>query len=457
MANQTAFRRHVATFVVFIALGAGFALFWIALGGGLPSFATTYRVGALLPTAGSLTPGARVTMAGYQVGQVTGIERDGAGALVTMEITDHRVTPIPTDTRVALRERTPVGENYVSLSPGAAPSTLPSGSALPMTQADDYVDVDQLLSVLQGGTRDRARALIQGVGGALQGQGPSVNAFLGNAANALSNGSHLVALLASDRARVAALVDDLGAVGTAIGQRGGDIETLARRALTTFDALSARDVAVRRLLEQLPSTLTQVQQTTATLGSVSRTATPVLYNLASTVTAVRPAVQLLAPAAREGRSVLHELGAASPALTGTLGEVRSLAGPATAALPAVHQMLCQLDPMIRYAKPYTGDVISMVDGLGSAGNDYDSVGHLIRITLVANDNSLVGLPANVSQAMFTLLHTGLIGKYAGPLTFDPYPAPGQVGREHASAGQSVVGPREVPSTGYRFPHVLSDC
>jgi phospholipid/cholesterol/gamma-HCH transport system substrate-binding protein len=457
MTSQAAFRRHLATFVAFIALGAGFTLFWIALGGGLPSFGGNYQVRALLPTAGSLTPGARVTMAGYQVGKVTGIERDGAGALVSMEISDGRVTPLPRDSRVALRERTPVGENYVSISPGSARATLPSGSALPMTQADDYVDVDQLLSSLQGRTRGRARELIQGVGGAVQGQAPAINAFLGSGSDALSTGSHLVALLAHERAQVGRLVDNLGAVGAAVGQRGADIELFARRALTTFDALSARDEAVRRLLVQLPSTLTQVQDTTATLGTVSRVAAPVLYNLASAVTAVRPAVQLLAPAARQGRSVLHALGAASPALTSTLAEVRSLAGPATAALPAVQRTFCQLDPMIAYAKPYTADIISMVGGLGSAANDYDSVGHLIRITLMTNDNSFVGLPANVSQSLFTLLHSGLIGKVTGPLTFDPYPRPGQIGTEHASGDHGVLGPGDVPSTGYRFPHLLSDC
>jgi hypothetical protein len=190
---------------------------------------------------------------------------------------------------------------------------------------------------------------------------------------------------------------------------------------------------------------------------VTRVAAPVLFNLAAAVQEIRPAVQLLAPAAREGRAAVDELGAAAPPLQQTLVKLRGLSAPAVEALPRMQKTLCQLNPMIRYIKPYTNDVISAVGGLGSAANAYDAIGHLIRITFVSqNDNSLVGLPADVSQASFTLLHAGLLGKYM-PLTYNPYPAPGQIGKEVATGQQDILGPSQVPSTGYKFPHILADC
>jgi virulence factor Mce-like protein len=420
------------------------------LGGG-------YTLRALLPTAGSLTPGARVTVGGYRVGSVTAIQRDGTGALVTIVVSDHRVTPLPADSRVALRERTPVGENYVSLSPGNSSRTLSSGSVLPMTQVADSVDVDQLLSVLQGDTRQRARTLIGGLGAALRGRGTDLNAFVGGAADALGTGSKVVATLASDRAQIGRLVTNLGDVSDAVGQRGTDIALLARQALRSFDAIGSRDQALRRLIEQLPATLAQVRSTTGIVSSVSRVATPVLYNLASAVTQIRPAVRLLAPAAQEGRAVVSELGATAPPLQRTLGKLQALSSPAAAALPPLHKTVCQLNPMIRYLRPYIPDVISGVGGLGSAANAYDAIGHLIRITFVVGDNTLVGLPAAVSQAAYTLMHSGLLTKVTGPLTFNPYPAPGRIGSEHATGQDHVLGPSQVPSTGYKFPHVLADC
>jgi phospholipid/cholesterol/gamma-HCH transport system substrate-binding protein len=457
MTRPPGYRRQAATAFGFVALAVAFTLYFVGLGGGLPSLGSTYSLKALLPTAGSLTPGARVTVAGYQVGSVTSIERDGNAAIVGMEVSDGRVTPLPIDSRVGLRERTPVGENYVSLYPGHSARMLRSGSVLPMTQANDSVDVDQLASVLQGDTRQRARQLIESIGGAVRGRGNDLNAFLAGTSDSLSTGSNVVGLLAGDRTQLGRLVANLGGLSAAVGARGTEIRLLADRALTTFDALGSRDQALRALLDQLPSTLAQVRDTTNVLSSVSRVATPVLYNLAATVSEIRPAVQVLAPAAAEGRLVVSELGAAAPALQQTLGRVRSLSSPTVSALPHLHKMLCQVNPMIRYVRPYLQDVISAVGGLGSAANAYDAISHLIRITFAVNDNTLVGVPPAVSAAAYTLLHSGLLAKVTGPLTFDPYPAPGQIGTEHATSASHVLGPSQVPSTGYRFPRIYSDC
>ena len=75
--HENVYRGHVATFAVFVALAAGFLLWYIGIGGGLPSMGDDYRVKALLPSAGSLTPGARVTMAGAKVGRVIEVRRRG--------------------------------------------------------------------------------------------------------------------------------------------------------------------------------------------------------------------------------------------------------------------------------------------------------------------------------------------------------------------------------------------
>jgi phospholipid/cholesterol/gamma-HCH transport system substrate-binding protein len=457
MTRTSRYPWHVLVVIAFVALAIGATLFWVGLGGGLPSLGKTYEVRALMPTAGSLTPGARVTMAGYQVGTISSVQRDGNGALVGMEIDDSRVAPIPQDSRVALRERTPVGENYVSIYAGSSKTMLPSGAVLPMTQSDDYVDVDQLMSVLQGETRGRTRQLIGGLGAALQGEGDNLNAFLGNTATALSAGSRLFRVMANDRTQVGDLVANLGSLSQAVGQRGSQIEVLAHDALATFQAMGARDQSMRAFLDQLPPLLAQVRQTSGTLNSVTRSSAPVIYNLANVISTVRPAVKELAPAASEGRTVLSVLGAASPALRQTLRTARGLGAPSARALPQVHKTVCQLNPVIRYVKPYVADVISGLGGLGSAANDYDLVSHVIRVMLIVNDNSLVGLPPAVSQAAFLLVHSGVLHAVGGPLSFDPYPAPGQIGKETAPSKGAVLGPSQVPSTGYKFPHLLADC
>ena len=456
MTRTTRYRSHLATALVFIALAVGFVLFFVGLGGGLPSLGSRYEVRALLPTAGSLTPGARVTMAGSRVGAVTSVQRQGTAALVSMTLDDSRVTPIARDSLIALRVRTPVGENYVSITPGRSGTSLSSGDVLPMTQASDTVDVDQLLSVLQGDTRTRARQMIQGFGGALAGNGEQLNGLVGGTADSLSSGSRVVGIMANDREQVSRLIAQLGDVSATVGQRGADIVQLSRQAVTTFSAIGARDAQLRQLIGQLPATLSQVRSTTNVLSSVTHVAAPVVLNLAAAVREVRPAVQALAPAASEGRAVVSELGNAAAPLQQTLGELRALSGPAAAAFPQIQNTMCQLNPMIRYTRPYTADVISGLGGLGSAANNYDALGHVIRITLTAGDNSPVGLPSGVSEAAFKLVHAGLLGKFT-PLTYNPYPAPGQIGKAVATGQNDIIGPSQVPSTGYKFPHLLADC
>ncbi|MDT5028232.1 MAG: phospholipid/cholesterol/gamma-HCH transport system substrate-binding protein, partial [Micromonosporaceae bacterium] len=138
-----------------------FTLFGLAyMGGSLNVGSEPYHVDAVLPTVSSLIPGARVTMAGAQVGQVTEVTQKGNGAVVKLSITDHKVTPIPADTRVFLREVTPIGENYVQMTPGSSRQKLSSGAVLPMSQSGQYVDVDQIASVLQGSSTQRTRQLI---------------------------------------------------------------------------------------------------------------------------------------------------------------------------------------------------------------------------------------------------------------------------------------------------------
>jgi phospholipid/cholesterol/gamma-HCH transport system substrate-binding protein len=449
------FRVHVLTTIAGLAVALGLLLTLLYLGHGLPSTTSVYEVDAVLPTSAALAPGARVTAAGADVGTVGSVTRRGAGAVIRLRITDDRVTPLPQDTQVMLRARTPIGENYVSIVPGRSKATLSSGGTLPMDTGNDYVDVDQILTVLQGQSRKDARRLIQGLGGGLQGRGDDLHAVLGESAKALTDGSEVAAVLDRDRSDVAQLVQRLGDVMQAVGDRGAAIRDITATAATTFRAIGQRDAAVRRLLAELPPTLVQVRATTRRVDQVTGQAAPVLANLAAALVDVRPAVRRLSPAVAIGRGVVNELGAAALGLRTTLQKVRAVSGPAAGALPSVRSMLCQADPVIRYAKPYTADIISALGGLGSAANAYDALGHTIRLTAILSDNSLVGLPPDVVAAEQTLLHSGFLSKM-NPLSWDPYPKPGQIGKNTA-AGQSVLGPDQVPATGYKFPRILADC
>lgn len=448
-------RGHLATTVACAVIAFGFLGVLLYFGGGLPSLHDDYEVQAILPTSAALAPGARVTMAGSEVGTVGSVKRQGLGALVRLKISDDAVAPIPSDSRVRLRAHTPVGENYVEVLVGRSTRMLERGATLPMSDADDYVDVDQILSILQGGAREQARRMFQGAGGALRGHGDELNTLLGETAEAVETGSGVVKVLSDDRRQLSRLIQQLGDVSAAIGERGTAVRTLARQGRATAEAVASRDDAMRELVDELPRSLRQIRGTSRLVDTVSGQATPVLTDVSLALREVRPALRRLEPASRIGRSAVRELGAAAPRLEKTLAGVTRVADPAAKALPRLGEMLCQVNPVIRYAKPYTDDVISAVAGLGSSANSYDALGHVIRLTAIVSDNSLVGMPAEVTAAAQTLLHSGLMSKSYG-LNWNPYPKPGRIGKDTA-VGKDILGPEALGKSGYVYPRIHADC
>lgn len=455
MIDTRHFRRHVGTVALFTAIAIVVLLALFRLSGAL-SVGGTYDVKALVPQAGTLSQGVSVTMAGARVGTVTGVHRRGVGALVDIRIDDKSVRPLSRDSKAALAVRTPLGENYVELIPGRSTAPLKSGDLIPPAPGDEYVDVDQILSILQGKTRDRARALIGGLGATVDGRGPQLQSTLRSTAGVLEGGSGLTARLKGDREQIGQLVKQLGDIGYAIGERGASVRQLARQGTVTFKAIAQRDAAVRSLLAVLPPTLRQVKQTTGTLRSTSDVAAPVVANLAVALRQVRPAVRQLAPAAKEGRGVVDRLGAAAPKLEATLAAARRASGPLATTLPQVRQVLCETNPALRYLRPYVPDFVSFVTGLGAAANSYDAIGHTIRLMPVVGENATLGLPENIANAGFKLTHTGLF-EGATALSFKPFPKPGEANDVLHPGDPMISGPAQVPSTGYVYPHITADC
>lgn len=95
-----------------------------------------YRVSARFSNVGQLKSNAPVRMSGVNVGVVhrVSIDADSFEALVTMEI-DDRYDNIPADTGAGVYTSGLLGEQYVSLLPGAAEEFLEDGDELEFTSS----------------------------------------------------------------------------------------------------------------------------------------------------------------------------------------------------------------------------------------------------------------------------------------------------------------------------------
>jgi phospholipid/cholesterol/gamma-HCH transport system substrate-binding protein len=278
--------------------------------------------------------------------------------------------------------------------------------------------------------------------------------LVGSASGFITSGSHVVDTVYGQRRQISQLVDQLGDVAAGVGERGDDIQALAKGGVITFRALADQDDDLRALARVLPSTLRQVGTTTRKVALTTDRAAPVLAELATTIHAAKPAAQ--APAATELNGVVHDLGSASPRLEKTLTSLRRFSGPTSTALPKLHKVLCQVNPIVSYAKPYVADVVAVLAHLGSASNAYDAIGHTIRLAATVNQNSLVGLPTKAADAVNTLLNAGVLSKSTG-ITYNPYPKPGQANARLEDLPMATGPDKLKEQTGYEYPRIKADC
>jgi phospholipid/cholesterol/gamma-HCH transport system substrate-binding protein len=468
--GMSGFWGHAATVAGFVVWFLALAIFILMRAGALPTPGKKYEITAEVPNVNLLAPGARVTAGGAEVGRVKSVDRAGKlspNTKITMYLTDASVYPVPSDTRVQIRTRSQVGENYVGLVIGEAKTTVPDGGDIALANADEVVSVDQILSVLQGRTRQRTRTLLKQFGGALEGRGEDLNATLSATAKWADTGTETVTTLSEDRQQLGLLVDQLGRVMSALGDRRAAIDTIAAQGTRSLTAIGDRDAKVAEMLRELPSTLDAIKAASTTLGDVGDRATPVITNLAAATRDLRPAIAALAPSASSGRRLVASLDQATEdadtflSAFPTITAVDSVADADNApergvrlATGPLRDTFCEANPALRYLKPYTSDIYQVILHLGSGANSYDATGHLVRLTPILNENSLSGAPESVTDAARTLLSAGALIP-SKRITYDPYMAPGVIGKTVADAGDAVN--MTDYSKKYKYTRVKAQC
>ncbi len=124
---------------VFMALGL-VALFFLAMqvsNLGTAYTGETFDVNARFDNIGGLKVKAPVTIAGVEVGRVTGIRYDAEDfrAVVVMGIQEQYLERIPEDSFAKILTAGLLGEQYVGLDPGGSEDTLAEGSEIAVTQS----------------------------------------------------------------------------------------------------------------------------------------------------------------------------------------------------------------------------------------------------------------------------------------------------------------------------------
>ncbi len=151
---------------------------------GLP-FVKTYNINADIPDAAGLIVGNDVRKGGARIGFVSAIhtrqERDGSvGATIEMKL-DDTARPLPKDSRIQIRPRSPLGLRYAELTAGESKEMLADGDTLQLDLAGaEPVELDDFFNMFDEPTRDAAQENTFEFGNAMIGRGGDLNrAFKG--------------------------------------------------------------------------------------------------------------------------------------------------------------------------------------------------------------------------------------------------------------------------------------
>src|SRR5687768_9589301 len=153
----------VALVAVFIAYNAN---------SGLP-FVPTYELNAELPSGGKLVKGNEVRVGGFRVGVVKEVRpkvkvvngERRAIAVATLSL-DKKVEPLARDSRLRVRPRSALGLKYVELQPGTSKATYRPGDTIPVQQASEPLEFEDLFSTFDADTRPHMQKATEGFGNA---------------------------------------------------------------------------------------------------------------------------------------------------------------------------------------------------------------------------------------------------------------------------------------------------
>jgi phospholipid/cholesterol/gamma-HCH transport system substrate-binding protein len=377
-------------------------------------FAHKYTVHATFANANGLQPGSLVRIAGVNVGTVTSVAQEPGcksasttqsacqAADVTINITNQGL-PIHDDATFAIRPRIFLeGNFFVDISPGTPEAPVANDNhTFPIQQGVEPVQFDQVLTGLQGNTRQNLQTLLQQYGKAVKQGGPSFNKSIQYWLPAYEYSS-IVAhdALGIEPHDLSNYIAAQGQVAGAIDTHPQNLENLITDFNTTANAFARENTSLEQTVTQLPKTLSAAMPAFNALNAafpplrtLARALVPGVKSSGPMVDASLPFVtqlnDLVQPS--ELRGLTADLRPTVPALAkltkDTIPLMRNEVRPTASCVANVIYPWSQLtvpDPNFNSSNGFPPrkvyvEAVDYLPGLAGESRDFDANGPFIRI------------------------------------------------------------------------------
>ncbi len=360
------------TMVIFALSCFGLTLFlWLQFGGAVPFKAQGYRITATFPEATSLAVEADIRIAGVGIGRVKKVVPGADGrAIATLQI-QSRFAPLPQGTKAMLRQKTLLGETYVSLTPPAdakGKPVIPEGGQIPNSDIGTTTELDEVFATFTPETRKYFQQWMQDGGKGLVGQGPNAGQALVQAQGFVSELAQVSKTLNEQTPYLKSGLRDSRAVLAAATTQRGALERAVRESERVFRQTGDNDAALTALIERLPEFLTSTKAGTKAIEEFAESTGPAVERLRPTAKALAPASKALTDVAPELRQLLEGVERVNENAEKGLPAAEKTLEVLPVLLDGLDPFLKELNPILEYAGFYSDELMGAVGNLVSASS-----------------------------------------------------------------------------------------
>jgi virulence factor Mce-like protein len=295
---------------------------------------------AAFTNARGLLSGNDVRDDGAVVGRVTSITLSRQGtALVHFQLFDRAAAP-RADAVAAIQAADLLGDNYLSLSPGAG--RAPLRGVIDTNHTVDAPRLDEVLDSFTPDVRSGLQVLFVEAGLALDQRGGDLARATVELRPALDAASGVLDELDTQNGSLASLVTVAQRAAAQVDDRRGDLAPLLSGLAGTLDAVAANAGALDQGLSGMPATLTRLRRTAGELRASATAATPLAERLEQVTGTLGQVVSALPAFAGRARAAIPGLRDALAAA----GTALTAGGPGLSRLSAAFPVLRSQAPTI---------------------------------------------------------------------------------------------------------------
>jgi phospholipid/cholesterol/gamma-HCH transport system substrate-binding protein len=252
-----------------------------------------YVVEAEMSTAQGVIPGQGqlVEVAGVIVGRVSDVRLDDGRAKLEIHL-ERGKAKLFRDASILMRPRTLLKDMILQVTPGTPQAgLLRAGDTIQVSKTLPDVNLDELLSALDGDTRGALVMLAQGAGQGLRGQGRRLSSVFRRFDPTMRLIREINEEMIGRRGEIRRVVSNFSQISRTLARHRGDLTRFVDSSNAVFGALADEQAGVRASLGELPGTLSELRTSTAAL-------TPVARSLGSASRKLLPGARALGPGAR---------------------------------------------------------------------------------------------------------------------------------------------------------------